>query len=86
MSGTSILATLMSAAVTAHAHAQEPPEDHHDSEVEEVVVRATRTGRRVQDEPIRVDVIRREEIEEAAAGIVVQGERLPAAVLAMSEH
>lgn len=32
--------------------------------VEEIVVQATRSGRRVQDEPIRVEVIGREEIEE----------------------
>ena len=35
-----------------------------DEEVEEIVVEATRSGRRVQDEPIRVEVIEREEIEE----------------------
>ncbi len=35
-----------------------------EEEVEEVVVQATRTGRRVADEPIRVEVIVREEIEE----------------------
>lgn len=33
-------------------------------EAEEIVVEATRSGRRVQDEPIRVEVIDREEIEE----------------------
>lgn len=33
-------------------------------EGEEIVVQATRTGRRVQDEPIRVEVLDREEIEE----------------------
>ena len=31
---------------------------------EEIVVQATRSGRRVQDEPLRVEVIGREEIEE----------------------
>lgn len=31
---------------------------------EEIVVQATRSGRRVQDEPLRVEVINREEIEE----------------------
>lgn len=35
-----------------------------EEEVEEIVVEATRSGRRVQDEPIRVEVIGREEIEE----------------------
>ena len=33
-------------------------------EVEEVIVQSTRSGRRVQDEPIRVEVINREEIED----------------------
>lgn len=54
------------------AHAREPSEpehaeeeehaDHH--EEEEIIVQGTRTRRRVQDEPIRVEVITREEIEE----------------------
>jgi iron complex outermembrane receptor protein len=38
--------------------------DKDKDEDEEIVVQATRTGRRVQDEPIRVEVINREEIEE----------------------
>lgn len=38
--------------------------DHDDHEVEEIVVQATRSGRLLQNEPIRVEVIRREEIEE----------------------
>ena len=33
-------------------------------EEEEIIVQATRSGRRVQDEPIRVEVLNREEIEE----------------------
>jgi iron complex outermembrane receptor protein len=37
--------------------------DHGESE-EEIIVQATRSGRRVQDEPVRVEVIGREEIEE----------------------
>lgn len=41
----------------ADVHAEEDDEP-------EIVVQATRTGRRVQDEPIRVDVVNREEIEE----------------------
>lgn len=41
--------------------------DHdHEYEMETIVVQATRSGRRVQDEPIRVEVINREEIEEKA--------------------
>lgn len=41
-------------------------DEHQDeaTEVEDVIVQATRSGRRIQDEPIRVEVIGREEIEE----------------------
>jgi outer membrane receptor for ferrienterochelin and colicins len=49
------------------AHAQDAYGADKEEEVEEVVVQATRSGRRVQDEPIRVDVINREEIEEKIA-------------------
>jgi iron complex outermembrane receptor protein len=45
------------------------PEAHHESEEgepEEIIVQATRSRRRVQDEPIRVEVLSREEIEEKA--------------------
>jgi outer membrane receptor for ferrienterochelin and colicins len=45
----------------APAIAQESSDEAED---EEIVVEATRTGRRVQDEPIRVEVLNREEIEE----------------------
>lgn len=60
-------AALLSAAASASAH--EPPaahDDHHDEAVEldAVVVQSTRSGRRVSDEPIRVDVVSQEEIEE----------------------
>lgn len=40
------------------------PAEEEATEVEEIVVQATRSRRRVQDEPIRVEVIDREEIEE----------------------
>ena len=44
-----------------------PPDDPHVPEVkEEVTVSATRTDCRLQDEPLRVEVIDREEIEEKA--------------------
>lgn len=46
------------------AQAQEHDPHEEGDEVEEIVVQATRSGRRVQDEPIRVEVINREEIEE----------------------
>jgi iron complex outermembrane receptor protein len=48
----------------APASAQEASEAEETEEVEEIVVQATRSGRRVQDEAIRVEVIDREEIEE----------------------
>ena len=54
-------ALLATAAGAPAAWAQDAPEEVG---VEEVVVQATRSGRRVQDEPIRVEVIGREEIEE----------------------
>ena len=38
--------------------------DHHAEEIEEIIVQATRSRRRVQDEPIRVEVLSQEEIEE----------------------
>jgi len=37
---------------------------HGDSAIEEITIQATRSRRRVQDEPIRVEVINQEEIEE----------------------
>ena len=46
------------------AHAQEQHEDEAEEGEEDIVVQATRSGRRVQDEAIRVEVIGREEIEE----------------------
>lgn len=61
-------AALLSSAAPVIAH--EPPaaahDDHHDEAVEldAVVVQSTRSGRRVSDEPIRVDVVSQEEIEE----------------------
>lgn len=54
------------------AWAQDPPQSSsvspatpvEEAEGEEIIVQATRTGRRIQDEPIRVEVLDREEIEE----------------------
>tara|TARA_Y100001968_G_scaffold47494_1_gene37775 strand:+ start:458 stop:2026 length:1569 start_codon:yes stop_codon:yes gene_type:complete len=48
------------------ASAQEVPTSEEEEEIEgdEIIVQATRSGRRVGDEPIRVEVIDREEIEE----------------------
>lgn len=70
--------TVLAAALPAHVQAraqvpaqnpgQNPGEplttEPHEEEVEEVIVQATRASRRLQDEPIRVEVIGREEIEE----------------------
>lgn len=60
-----LAAVLAIAAPATAARAQEAGGE--DEAVEEVVVQATRSGRRVQDEPIRVEVIGREEIEEKIA-------------------
>ncbi len=46
---------------TAFAQAPDVPELQAE---DEIIVQATRSGRRVQDEPVRVEVIGREEIEE----------------------
>ena len=46
------------------AAAQNVPATEEPDEVDEIVVQATRSGRRVQDEPIRVEVLDREEVEE----------------------
>ncbi len=48
------------------APSPEPPRDEDLEFEEEVVVTATRANRRLQDEPLRVEVIGREEIEEKA--------------------
>lgn len=63
----SLCAVFLAASATAATH--EPPDahdDHHDEAVEldAVTVQSTRSGRRVSDEPIRVDVVSQEEIEE----------------------
>lgn len=64
------LALAMGAAASI-AHAQDAPATQAEAqsteaevESEDIIVQATRSGRRVQDEPIRVEVIDREEIEE----------------------
>jgi outer membrane receptor for ferrienterochelin and colicins len=41
-----------------------PATEEYEDDGEAIVVQATRSGRRVQDEPVRVEVINREEIEE----------------------
>lgn len=62
-----IAALLAVAASPVLAQDVEAHEDRHQdeaTEVDDVIVQATRSGRRIQDEPIRVEVIGREEIEE----------------------
>lgn len=46
------------------ANAQVPTPQGGAEEAEEIVVQATRSGRRIQDEPLRVEVIDQEEVEE----------------------
>lgn len=48
----------------SHDQHAEAADDHHAGELEEIVVQATRSRRRVQDEPLRVEVLSGEEIEE----------------------
>src|SRR5690606_4844946 len=62
IAGAALLASTMSF-FTSAAFAQEHHDEAEEGE-EDIVVQATRSGRRVQDEAIRVDVINREEIEE----------------------
>jgi iron complex outermembrane receptor protein len=61
-----LAAALIAILAPAPASAQQPviAEEEAEEEEEEIVVQATRSGRRVQDEPIRVEVLNREEIEE----------------------
>lgn len=47
-------------------HEEHDEHDHHDK-VERIVVQASRSGRIADDQPIRVELINREEIEEKAA-------------------
>jgi iron complex outermembrane receptor protein len=66
--GLAILAAVLPApAVEAQelpAEQREQKQEAGEEEDEEIIVQGTRTRRRVQDEPIRVEVITREEIEE----------------------
>lgn len=55
---------VVSAIAPVSAAAQDGPATEEPDEVDEIIVQATRTGRRVQDEPIRVEVLDREEVEE----------------------
>ncbi|MFC7291129.1 TonB-dependent receptor plug domain-containing protein [Hirschia litorea] len=63
-------ATQESSEIDLHLdHDEEGHDDahaHEDGKQDTIIVEATRLGRRVQDEPMRVEVINREEIEEKA--------------------
>ena len=67
-----LLATLLLASAAQAQEPQPSEQEHeegeaheeHEEEAEEIIVQGTRTRRRIQDEPIRVEVIVREEIEE----------------------
>tara|TARA_R110002167_G_scaffold42935_14_gene130057 strand:- start:2715 stop:4799 length:2085 start_codon:yes stop_codon:yes gene_type:complete len=48
-------------------HENEHGDDDHNDSVEKIVVQATRSGRIADEQPIRVELINREEIEEKAA-------------------
>ncbi|MGI5309867.1 TonB-dependent receptor plug domain-containing protein [Rheinheimera sp. WS51] len=50
-----------------HEDEHKDEHDHHDEEVETIIVQATRSGRIADEQPIRVELINREEIEEKAA-------------------
>lgn len=61
-----LILALLPLVIPFEANGQDNVEVHnHDAEeVEEIVVQATRSRRRLQDEPIRVEVLSQEEIEE----------------------
>jgi outer membrane receptor for ferrienterochelin and colicins len=60
-------ALLLSASCAAAPALAQAPASTAEPEVEELIVQSTRSGRRVQDEPIHVDVLNREEVEEKIA-------------------
>lgn len=69
LSGFSLGAALAEPQTNPPAPQATPDEDHDDDDertLEAVIVQATRSGRAVNDEPVRVEVIGREEIEEKA--------------------
>lgn len=59
----SLFAVLLSASLVDGHETKDGEADHVEAE-EEVIVTATRTGKRLQDQPVRVEVLEREEIEE----------------------
>ena len=64
-----LISVFLSLILLASAHGSADQDDGHThddhaEEVDEIIVQATRSRRRVQDEPIRVEVLSQEEIEE----------------------
>ncbi|QPB84486.1 TonB-dependent receptor [Pseudoalteromonas rubra] len=51
----------------AHAEGEHHDEHGHGHEMEKIVIQATRSGRIADEQPVRVELINREEIEEKAA-------------------
>ncbi|MBW3572844.1 MAG: TonB-dependent receptor plug domain-containing protein, partial [Gemmatimonadetes bacterium] len=51
-------------AFTVHLHALAVEDEHDAGELEAVVVTATRSEQRIEDAPVRVEVLAREEVEE----------------------
>ncbi len=47
-------------------HSEDHQDDDHHEEIESILVSSTRLGRSMNDEPIRIEVINREELEEKA--------------------
>jgi len=67
LAGAALLSPGLALAQTAQPGETTAPDtaaDVEEEEAEDIVVQATRSGRRVQDEPTKVEVIDREEIEE----------------------
>ncbi|WP_062734590.1 TonB-dependent receptor plug domain-containing protein [Sphingobium abikonense] len=64
LSAASVVAVAASIITAPAVQAQEQSDGEEAEEADEIVVQATRSGRRVQDEPIRVEIIDREELDE----------------------
>jgi outer membrane receptor protein involved in Fe transport len=61
---TFIILTSLAVPMVARGQDDDHGQDDHAEEIEEIIVQATRSRRRVQDEPIRVEVLSQEEIAE----------------------
>ncbi|HEX2204292.1 MAG TPA: TonB-dependent receptor [Longimicrobium sp.] len=59
-----VLAVTVAGDTTLAVVLEEAEEDEHEVEVEELVVTATRSEQRIEDVPVRVEVLSREEVEE----------------------